>query len=544
MPDTTSKRVFLFGEIEPDKNFLGGKGAGLARMTQLGLPVPPGFTIPTPVCVEYLKENKFPEGLMDEVRQAMAELENKTGKKFGRPDPEVLPLLVSVRSGARISMPGMMDTILNLGLNDEIAEAFIQKIGNERFVYDSYRRFIEMFGNVAMGIERKKFEEKMDEEKAKVNPDVKQVKDTDLAAAAMKRLVEDYKEVYRRELGSPFPQEPYEQLRSAIESVFKSWNNTRAIKYRRINRIPDDYGTAVNVQVMAFGNVDNRSGSGVGFTRNPSNGEAKFYAEYLTQAQGEDVVAGIRTPEDIATVDKKNYDELLRISKILEREYRDMMDIEFTIEQGKLYMLQCRVGKRTASAAIKIAVDMVREGLISEQEAVLRVKPEQIDQLLHPQIDPKIKPSLSPIGTGLNASPGSVTGHVVLSSSKAEELHLKDPKYPMILVAEETLAEDVGGMAASRGILTATGGKTSHAAVVARGMGKPCVVGVRELVIKEDRILLRGQEFREGDVITIDGAEGKVYAGEVPLVPPKITGDAQQLLDWADNFARLKVRAN
>jgi len=536
----SKKRVYLFEEADGKNRLLfGGKGAGLADMTKAGLPVPPGFIITTEVCKEYYENGKkLPEGLMEEVLSAMKKLEEKTGKKFA--DPEN-PLLVSVRSGAPVSMPGMMDTILNLGLNDETVKGLAKKSNNERFAYDSYRRFIQMFGNVVLGIPHEKFEEILDHYKKEQGAKL----DSELTAETLKKVVEAYKELVKKETGKDFPQDPYQQLEMAIKAVFDSWNNERAIIYRKLHNIPEDYGTAVNIVTMVFGNMGDDSGTGVAFTRNPSTGEKEFYGEYLTNAQGEDVVAGIRTPQPISKLAEEMlevYKQLLEVRDLLEKYYRDVQDIEFTIEKGKLYMLQTRNAKRTAAAAVKIAVDMVKEGLITKEEAILRVSPEQINQLLHAQIDPKAEKKV--IAKGLPASPGAASGKVVFSSREAEKRGKEGEK--IILVRPETTPDDIGGLAAAQGVLTSRGGMTSHAAVVARGMGKPAVVGCEAI-----KIDLEKEEFRVGDVvvkkndiITIDGSTGEVILGEVPMIPPTLSNELKVLLSWADEIRKIGVRAN
>ncbi|HZK40441.1 MAG TPA: pyruvate, phosphate dikinase, partial [Atribacterota bacterium] len=465
------KYVYFFNEGKGDmKSILGGKGAGLAEMTRIGLPVPQGFTITTEVCVEYYKnEKKYPQGLEEKIEENLKKLEQVSKKGFG---DSKNPLLVSVRSGAPISMPGMMDTVLNLGLNDLTIRGVIEKTKNERFAYDSYRRFLQMFGNVVLGIEHDKFEHILEA----VKKELKVKLDTEIVCDGLKILVERYKKLIKKEIGEDFPQEPKAQLRMAIDAVFNSWNTKRAVTYRRINKIPDDLGTAVNVQEMVFGNMGEDSGTGVGFTRNPSTGEKENYGEYLLNAQGEDVVAGIRTPLPLSNL--KNdlpvvYEELIKIVKLLEKHYRDVQDYEFTIEKGKLYLLQTRTGKRTAQAALKIAVDMVEEGIINKEEAVLRVEPNQLNQLLHRRLDPNAKKEV--IAKGLPASPGAAYGKVVFTADEAEVLGKEGEK--VILVRAETTPDDIHGMVEAQGVLTSRGGMTSHAAVVARGMGKACVAG-------------------------------------------------------------------
>ncbi|HDI82951.1 MAG TPA: pyruvate, phosphate dikinase [candidate division WOR-3 bacterium] len=547
------KHVYFFGGGKADgnikmKDILGGKGAGLAEMTNIGIPVPPGFTISTEVCVYYYRNNGYPEGLKEEVQEALKRVEELTGKKFGDKDN---PLLVSVRSGARVSMPGMMDTILNLGLNDETVQGLMKQTDSPRFAYDSYRRFVQMYGNVVLGVEHDKFEEIINEFKEKKG--VKQ--DIELDADDWKAIKDRYKELIKKETGHDFPENPEDQLWGAISAVFKSWNNQRAIEYRRINNIPDDWGTAVNVQTMVFGNMGEDSGTGVAFTRNPSTGENVFYGEYLMNAQGEDVVAGIRTPLPISKAQKQKEDEvsleeampevykqLLDVRNILEKHFKDMQDLEFTIERGKLYLLQTRTGKRTARAAVKIAVDMVNEGLIDKEEAVIRITPEQVDQLLHPMIDPKAEYEV--IAKGLPASPGAATGKVVFTAEEAVEAKKNGEK--VILVRHETSPEDVAGMHSAEGILTARGGMTSHAAVVARGMGKPCVVGCEEIVLdyQAEEFRVKDRVIKKGDIITIDGTTGSVIPGDVPKIEASISGEFEKLMVWADEIRRLGVRAN
>lgn len=533
------KYVYEFEEGNAQmKDLLGGKGANLAEMTRLGFPVPPGFTVTTEACRDYIAQGGFPDGLWDEIVQAVHRLEQKTGKKFG--DAEN-PLLVSVRSGAPISMPGMMDTVLNLGLNDESVKGLIARTGDERFAYDSYRRFIQMFSDIVLKVDRNIFEKEISRRKEE-----KGVKnDTELTAEDWKELVERFKQIVREETGEDFPTDPWEQLRKAVEAVFNSWNNPRAQVYRRINKIPDDLGTAVNVQTMVFGNMGNDSATGVCFTRNPSTGEKELFGEYLVNAQGEDVVAGIRTPQPIAKLKEEipeAFEQLLNLMNTLEQHYRDMQDIEFTIEKGKLYMLQTRTGKRTAAAAIKIAVDMYDEGLISREEAVMRVQPEQLDQLLHPQIDPNA--DVTVLTKGLPASPGAATGKVVFDADEAEERGKKGEK--VILVRWETTPDDIHGIVVAQGVLTSHGGMTSHAAVVARGMGKPCVAGAEEIKINEEEGYFRvgGTVVRHGDVITIDGSTGRVILGEVPLIEPRVSGDLDRILTWADEIRKIGVRTN
>ena len=537
------KYIYFFGEGKAEgnanmKDLLGGKGANLAEMTNAGIPVPPGFTITTEMCTYfYQHDGKLPDDFDAQLKEYLSRLEKVTGKKFG--DKEN-PLLVSVRSGAKISMPGMMDTILNLGLNDESVKGLAKASNNEKFAYDVYRRFIQMFGNVVMGIDKDEFERVLEEKKKE-----KGVKyDYELDADDFKEIVEDFKKIYKEKTGQDFPQDPMVQLKMAINAVFKSWNNPRAVTYRKINKIPDDLGTAVNVQAMVFGNMGNDSGTGVGFTRNPSTGEKEFYGEYLTNAQGEDVVAGIRTPNPISKLKEEMpevYNQLKEITERLEKHYRDVQDFEFTIEKGKLYMLQTRTGKRTPMAAVKIAVDMVKEGLITKEEAIMRIEPSQIEQLLHPIIDPKVK--VEPIAKGLPASPGAACGKVVFTADDAEK---RGKEEPVILVRAETSPDDIHGMNAAKGILTSRGGMTSHAAVVARGMGKPCVVGCEALQINEEekKIIVNGKEIKEGDWITIDGGTGNVMLGKIPTVEPGVRGEFKTLMEWVDEFRKLGVRAN
>ncbi len=539
------KYVYFFGDGKAEgtgsmKDLLGGKGAGLAEMTNLGMPVPAGFTITTEACNEYFKNNKeYPYGMWQQVLDNIKKVEKVMGMKFGDP---VAPLLVSVRSGAKFSMPGMMDTVLNLGLNQATIEGILKKTNNERFVYDAYRRFITMFGNIVMNIERNKFENVLDEIKEKKGIQ----HDTELSVSDLKKVVKEFKKIYKEETISDFPSDPYEQLRLTINAVFGSWFGDRAYTYRRLSGIPDDLGTACSVQSMVFGNMGDNSGTGVGFTRDPSSGKKEFFAECLINAQGEDVVAGIRTPIHIKELKKampKAYKELERIYTKLEKHYRDMLDIEFTIQEGNLYMLQTRVGKRTAAAAVKIAVDMVQEKLIDRETAIMRIDPEQIKQLLHPMIDPKA--NVNVVAKGLPASPGAASGKVVFTAQDAEKAAANNEK--VILVRTETSPEDVGGMAAAQGILTARGGMTSHAAVVGRGMGKCCVVGCGMINIyeKEKYFVIDGKiTVKEGDFITLNGSSGEVILGDAPLVLLKLTNDFHKLLKWADEIRKLGVRAN
>ena len=533
---------FVYDFDEPSgggRELLGGKGVGLAEMTQLGIPVPAGFTVTTDACREYMQNGKaLPSGLDEEIANHLRALEEKTGKRFG--DPEN-PLLVSVRSGAAISMPGMMDTILNLGLNDEAVEGLAAATGNRRFAYDSYRRLIQMYGEVVDGIDAERFEQAL--RTLKEDRGVQQ--DVELGAEDLEELARRFKQIYEDEIGQPFPQDAGEQLSRAVRAVFDSWDTPRAQVYRRANRIPDDLGTAVNVVQMVFGNKGPQSGTGVAFTRDPSTGEQGIYGEFLADAQGEDVVAGIRTPEPLEAMKRElggAFDELLDTMRRLEQHYRDMQDVEFTVEDGRLYLLQTRSAKRTATAALKAAVSMVDEGLITREEAVARIDPGQLDQLLHPMIDPDAEVEVA--AQGLNASPGAASGKVVLDADSAEERGKAGED--VILVRWETTPDDIHGLIQARGILTAHGGMTSHAAVVARGMGKPCVAGCEGLTIDLDArtISLGGQRLAEGDVLTIDGGTGRVIAGAVDLVPPQINEDFETILAWADDLRRLKVRAN
>jgi len=540
----STKWVYFFGDGQTEgqqgnRNLVGGKGANLAEMVSLGIPVPPGFTITTEACTAFYANNEqWVEGLEEQVMENLAKLEKSMGAKLG--DAEN-PLLVSVRSGARVSMPGMMDTVLNLGLNDVTVEALAKKSGNPRFAWDSYRRFIHMYGDVVMGVDHELFEAAIAKKRADEGVEL----DNELSVEALKDLVKEYKAIVQKSVGTLFPDDPYEQLRGAIDAVFRSWNGARAIRYRQINHIPHDWGTAVNVQVMVFGNMGDNSGTGVAFTRDPSTGENVFYGEYLMNAQGEDVVAGIRTPNPISELKKgmpEIYAELERIYKLLENHYKDMQDIEFTIQEGKLYLLQTRTGKRTATAAVRIAVEMVEEGLIDKQTAVLRVEPEQLDQLLHPMIDPKAKYDV--IATGLPASPGAAAGRIVFTADEAERWYERGEK--VILVRNETSPEDIGGMDVAEGILTARGGMTSHAAVVARGMGKCCVAGCSAAQIDEAKKTLTFGDtvLNEGDWITLNGTAGEVIVGQVPMVEAQVSGNLDTLLHWADEFRALGIRTN
>ncbi len=555
MNDASIKYVYPFGKSGTEgnkemKNLLGGKGANLAEMANLGLPVPPGFTITTEACLNYIKTSSIPDQAKKQTLAAISKIEKELGKKFG---DEKNPLLFSVRSGARVSMPGMMDTVLNLGLNEKSTKGLALQTGNERFAWDSYRRFIQMYADVVMGFNSSILESTLEDLK-----DARNVKDdTELSAADLKNLVAVYKKIIVEESGEYFPEKPEDQLWKAIGAVFNSWNNSRAIKYRDLNNIAHNWGTAVNVQSMVFGNMGNDCATGVCFTRNPSTGENKFFGEFLINAQGEDVVAGIRTPSPI-NHDSKNesnktlptlsellptaFDELVSIYNKLEKHYRDMQDIEFTIEKNQLFILQTRSGKRTVAAAVRIAVEMVNEGMISKEEAVLRIPPNDIDQLLHPKLDPNYKKTV--LATGLPASPGAASGRIALTSEMAAKM--KDNQKTALLVRHETSPEDISGMAVSQGILTARGGMTSHAAVVARGMGKPCVAGctLLQIDLAERTVLINGKHFNEGDPITIDGATGEIMDGIVPTVKATIGEHFKIFMNWADEFRVLKVRAN
>lgn len=558
MADTMVKTrwVYAFGGGGADgdasmKNLLGGKGANLAEMSALGLPVPPGFTITTEACTYYYAHGKtYPAELKEQVAEGLKKVEQLTGKRFG---DVANPLLVSVRSGARASMPGMMDTVLNLGLNDETVEGLAQLSGDRRFAYDSYRRFIQMYSNVVLDLDHHMFEEILDDHKERLDARV----DTDLTAENWEAVVVDYKRAVEAELGRAFPQDPNEQLWGAIGAVFASWMNDRAKFYRRMHDIPESWGTAVNVQSMVFGNMGESSATGVAFTRNPSTGENRLYGEFLINAQGEDVVAGIRTPQPLTKAAREEmgdvqpsmeealpevFNQFKSVVERLEKHYRDMQDIEFTVEKGRLYMLQTRNGKRTAKAALKVAVDLANEGLITKEEAVMRVEPASLDQLLHPTIDPASPRDV--IATGLPASPGAATGKVVFTAEEAEKLG--GAGEAVILMREETSPEDIRGMDAARGIVTARGGMTSHAAVVARGMGRPCVSGAGEIRIdqKAGEFHCRGRTFKAYDIITIDGSTGEVLAGAVKMIEPELSGDFATLMGWADSVRRLKVRAN
>lgn len=534
------KYVYFFNEGKGDmKSILGGKGAGLAEMTRIGLSVPQGFTITTEVCVEYYKnDKKYPKGVEEQIEENLKKLEQVSKKRLGDAKN---PLLVSVRSGAPVSMPGMMDTVLNLGLNDVTIQGIIDKTKNERFAYDSYRRFMQMFGNVVLGIEHDKFECLLEE----LKKELKVKLDTEIDCEGLKILVKRYKKLIKEDTGKDFPQEPKVQLERAVDAVFNSWNTKRAKTYRRINKIPDDLGTAVNIQEMVFGNMGEDSGTGVGFTRNPSTGEKEYYGEYLLNAQGEDVVAGIRTPLPLSNLKNdlpEAYEELIKIVTLLEKHYRDVQDYEFTIEEGKLYLLQTRTGKRTAQAALKIAVDMVEEGIITKEEAILRIEPNQLNQLLHRRIDPNAKVEV--IAKGLPASPGAAYGKVVFTADEAEELGKEGER--VILVRAETTPDDIHGMVEAQGVLTSRGGMTSHAAVVARGMGKACVAGcsVLKINIKKEIVSINDLVIKKDEFITIDGGTGEVFLGKVPTIEPKMSKEFETLLSWANKIKRLGVYAN
>ena len=538
-----AKYVYEFSEGNGSmRELLGGKGANLAEMSNLGMPVPQGFTVTTEACTQYYNDGRAINAeIQAEIMEHLAKLEEKTGKKFGDPSN---PLLVSVRSGARASMPGMMDTILNLGLNDIAVEGFAKKTGNPRFAYDSYRRFIQMFSDVVMELSKKRFEEIIDAKKAE-----KGVKlDTELDADDLKDLVVRFKQFYKDEKGEEFPQEPKEQLMEAVKAVFRSWDNPRANVYRRMNEIPYDWGTAVNVQSMVFGNSGDNSGTGVAFTRNPATGEKALFGEYLINAQGEDVVAGVRTPSPISKLQEEMphvYEQFADIANRLEQHYKDMQDMEFTIEDGKLYMLQTRNGKRTAAAALKVAVDLVDEGMIDEKEAVLRVEPKQLDSLLHPQFDPDALKKAEVIGKGLAASPGAACGKVVFTAEDAKEWHARGEK--VVLVRLETSPEDIEGMQVAQGILTVRGGMTSHAAVVARGMGTCCVSGCGDIVVDYagKKFSLGGKDYHEGDYISIDGSTGNIYGEAIPTVPADVaSGNFGRFMGWADKYRQLQVYTN
>jgi pyruvate, orthophosphate dikinase len=539
-----SKFVYLFNEGSAKmKNLLGGKGANLAEMTSLGLPVPRGFTVTTEACTRYYNDGKvIVEEIENEIYKMMSETEKTVGKTFGNPSN---PFLVSVRSGARASMPGMMDTILNLGLNDQVVEGLAKLTNNERFAYDSYRRFIQMFSDVVMEVDKPKFEKILDAVKEENNAKF----DTDLSADNLKEVVKRYKVMFKDEKGFEFPQEPKVQLMEAIKAVFRSWDNPRAIVYRRLNDIPGDWGTAVNVQEMVYGNMGNDSGTGVAFTRNPSTGEKKLYGEFLMNAQGEDVVAGIRTPQPMEHMKEVNptaYNQFVEIAHTLENHYRDMQDMEFTIEKGKLFMLQTRNGKRTVAAALKIAVDLVAEKMLTKEEAIMKVDPKQLDAVLHQNFEPKALKAANPIAKGLPASPGAATGKIYFEAGEAVDA-AKSGESKIILVRMETSPEDIEGMHVSQGILTGRGGMTSHAAVVARGMGTCCVAGCNEIKInEEDKYFLdkNGKKYVEGDWISLDGTAGNIYGEKLPTVDPEMTQDFSTLMQWADEVRTLKVRTN
>ena len=523
---------------DKSKQLLGGKGVGLSEMTKIGLPVPPGFVITTKTCLNYLKNKNLQKEMWDQVLAALKQIEKETGKGFGNPKN---PLLVSVRSGAVISMPGMMDTVLNLGLNQETLKEMINKTQNERFVFDTYRRFIQMFANIVMDVSLEKFENFLEQEKKRLGFK----DDTQFSAKDLKRIIDRYLVIYQKETKQSFPQKPLEQLKAAIKAVFNSWNNKRAIDYRNFNKIPHSLGTAVTIQTMVFGNMGKNSGTGVAFTRNPATGERKLYGEFLVNAQGEDVVAGIRTPRPIQELKKVwpiIFKKIIDIAQTLEQHYHDTQDLEFTIEEGRLWILQTRTGKRTAEAAINIAYDMVQEGLINKKEAIVRIEPKQIDQLLHTQIDPNAKTTV--IAQGLAASPGSATGIVVFDADEAEKKGQAGEK--IILVRPETSPDDVHGVLQAQGILTARGGMTSHAAVVARGLGKPCVSGCEQLAIdiKKGQFTTGSQIIKSGFIITINGSTGEVILGDVPMIEPKISFKMKTILKWADRIARLAVWAN
>ena len=539
---TMAKWVYLFREGNADmRNLLGGKGANLAEMTNLGLPIPPGFTVTTEACTDYYNHGRsISEEIQIQIFDALALLEEKLGKKFG--DTEN-PLLVSVRSGARASMPGMMDTILNLGLTDISVEGFAKRTGNPRFAYDSYRRFIQMFSDVVMEVPKSLFERVIDE----IKEDRKVHFDTELTAEDLKEVIRRFKEIYKEKMGEEFPQEPRVQLMEAVKAVFRSWDNERAIVYRRMNDIPGDWGTAVNVQSMVFGNMGNTSGTGVAFTRNPSTGAKGIYGEYLINAQGEDVVAGIRTPQPITRLEEdlpECYEEFLKIANRLEEHYRDMQDMEFTIEDGKLYFLQTRNGKRTAQAALQIACDLVDEGMITPQEAVSRIEAKSLDQLLHPAFDPDALKKGTVMGQALPASPGAAAGKIYFTAEEAKEAHETGER--VILVRLETSPEDIEGMHAAEGILTVRGGMTSHAAVVARGMGTACISGCGDIVIdeKKKQFTLGGKTYFEGDYISLDGSTGKIYDGDIQTQEASISGNFGRIMSWADSFRKLRVRTN
>lgn len=535
------KWVYLFREGNSSmRDLLGGKGAGVAEMTNAGVPVPPGFTITTEACnAYYASGEQFPPGMWEQALEALKDIEAQTGRKFGDPTN---PLLVSVRSGAKFSMPGMMDTVLNLGLNKQTLEGIARQTGNPRFAQDAYRRFIQLFGKIVLGVEGEKFEDHLEE----VKGHGKRL-DTDLSEKELSEIAERFKKIIRDEKGIEFPEDPMEQLRTAIAAVFDSWNGRRARDYRRVNKIPDSLGTAVNVQSMVFGNMGDDSATGVAFTRNPSTGEPILFGEYLVNAQGEDVVAGVRTPQPISEL-KNNmsevYDQFIEITRRLESHYRDVQDVEFTIERGKLWMLQTRTGKRTGVAAVKIAVDLVKEGVIDKATAVQRVEPAALDQLLHPMIDPKVKTQYTPLTKGLPASPGAATGKAVFNPDEAEQMATTGEK--VILIRVETAPDDFHGMVAAQAILTARGGMTSHAAVVARGMGKPCVAGAGDLKVdyKKKQVVVGNTTIKLGDWVTLDGATGEVFAGQLPTMQPELSGDFGTFMEWVDEFRSMGVRTN
>jgi pyruvate,orthophosphate dikinase len=535
------KWVYLFREGDATmRDLLGGKGAGVSEMTRTGVPVPPGFTITTEACNAYYDNGRqAPEGLWDQALEAMKDIEAQTGKKFGDP---ANPLLVSVRSGAKFSMPGMMDTVLNLGLNQATREGLAKLTDNPRFAADAYRRFIQLFGKIVLGVDGERFEHVMDERKGHG-----QRQDTDLSAEDLLSIAEEFKAIIKQDVGKDFPEDPQEQLREAVMAVFRSWNGRRAIDYRRINKIADNLGTGVNVQAMVFGNMGSDSATGVAFTRNPSTGESAMFGEYLVNAQGEDVVAGVRTPQPISKLQEtmpEVYQQFHTIAKQLESHYKDVQDVEFTIERGKLWMLQTRSGKRTGAAAVKIAVDLVREGVIDKATAIQRVEPAVLDQLLHPMIDPAARKTANVLTTGLPASPGAASGKAVFDPDEAEHLAADGEK--VILIRVETAPEDFHGMVAAQAILTARGGMTSHAAVVARGMGKPCVAGAGELRVSyaDQSVTVGSTTIRKGDWVTLDGGSGEVFVGQMPTVEPELSGDFAELMSWADEFRKLGVRAN
>lgn len=538
MTEENQEYIYYFGEGPMDKQLLGGKGANLGEMARIGLPVPPGFSISTEMCSYYTENGKYPEGFFKKVKKNLERVEEDTDKGFG--DPEN-PLLVSVRSGAAVSMPGMMDTVLNLGLNDETVEGLAEISDSDRFAYDSYRRLIQMFGDVVLGMDHGKFEDILEDVKQEKGVE----KDTELETEDLKEVIKRYKKLMKEESGQEFPQDPDKQLRMSITAVFESWDNERAIKYREAHDIPHDMGTAVNVQTMVFGNLGTNSATGVGFTRNPSDGKKELYGEYLKNAQGEDVVAGIRTPKSLQELEEDMpdvYDELKEIQSKLENHYKDVQDFEFTVEDGKLWLLQTRTGKRTSEAEVKIAVDMAEEGIIDKETAIERVDPESVEKLLHKRIDPEADKEV--ISEGLNASPGAASGKVVFNPDEAESRSEEGEK--VVLVRPETSPEDIHGLMASQGIVTTRGGMTSHAAVVARGMGKPCVAGADEISIdlESKEFKVDGETYGPGDTVTIDGSEGEVIKGSVPMVEPKISGSLDKLLSWSDEIRNLGVRTN